>query len=91
MKKNKNENVCCVGKKQHFSTSLAKEVSVVISGFLPTKKTFFDENKRILLNWTAFKHHQKQKPRGRKKTKKEKLSMNCSHLTSISGNQHQSQ
>jgi len=71
---NKNEigNVSCVGKKQHFLTSLAKDVSVVISGFLPTKKTFFDESKRILLTWTAFKHHQKQKPRGREKNEKRK-------------------
>ena len=58
------------GKKQHFLTSLAQKVSVVISGFLPTKKTFFDESKRILLTWTAFKHHQKQKPRGRKNGKR---------------------
>ena len=72
MNKNEIGNVSCGGKKQHFLTSLAKDVSVVISGFLPTKKTFFDENKRILLNWTAFKHHQKQKPRGREKNEKRK-------------------
>ena len=72
MNKNEIDNISFVWKKQHFLTSLAKDVSVVISGFLPTKKTFFDESKRILLTWTAFKHHQKQKPRGREKNEKRK-------------------
>ena len=40
--------------------------------FSQQKKCFFDESKRILLTWTVFKHHQKQKPRGREKNEKRK-------------------